>query len=79
MKWIKLTGAEPSREPVLVNLDNFVEMRAGNMTHTDYKTTRLYTGHLAYAADCGIASKEYYYLDVMETPEEILRLLQTSA
>lgn len=72
MNWVKLTRPDDEKKPVYVNLDLVVEIIRGNFWRTDYETTRLYTGHVAMAANAECSGREFYAIDVVEPPEEIL-------
>lgn len=74
MRWVKLTSPGDSGKRIWVNLDLIVEMRTGEFWETGRETTRLFSGHMGYTADLGVASVEYHAVDVIEEPDKIIRL-----
>ena len=65
LKWLKLTGIYSGDNPVWVNLDLCVEIQRS----ADNDRTFIYTGHMSGS------SATYYSIEVLETPEQIMKQL----
>ncbi|WP_156927816.1 hypothetical protein [Bradyrhizobium sp. Tv2a-2] len=55
-------------------MDRVAQMIVGEFWEMGRQTTRLFTGHIAMAANMETSASDYFSIDVVETPEAILSL-----
>lgn len=73
MRWVKLTAANDIK-PMWVNLDRICQMTEGEFVRLGETCTRLFSGHMGYTADLGCASIEFFTIDVVQRPDQILEI-----